>query len=157
MSFEDRKIPLEEVEDLKRLHGLPCGPPVLLVGEPLQALYRLSAIGRYVAKVSHASSNLYPEDPAAWSSLTCLQKPSDRGEGLLCGRGDWVSEDLSYLRRVSSTASGSRFVLTAAQGLQNIGNHSKVRPQVMEDLVELIGGPLERSLSLLAPRLKPFS
>ena len=78
MSFEDRKIPLEEVEDLKRLHGLPCGPPVLLVGEPLQALYRLSAIGRYVAKVSHASSNLYPEDPAAWSawsSFTCLQKP----------------------------------------------------------------------------------
>ena len=79
---------------MKKLHGLPCGLPVLLVGEPLQALYRLSAMGRYVAKVSHASSNLYPEDPVK----ACLVDA------------------------------------------------------VMEDLLELIGGPLERSLSLLAPQ-----
>lgn len=66
LNFEDRRISTEEFDELRRLNNLCCDLPVLLVGapeHPLQPLWRVNTIARYVGKVSHAMCNLYPEDP----------------------------------------------------------------------------------------------
>lgn len=66
LNFEDRRLSSEEFDELRRLNNLCCDLPVLLVGaheQPLQPLWRVNAIARYVGKVSHATCNLYPEDP----------------------------------------------------------------------------------------------
>ncbi|CAJ1333675.1 unnamed protein product [Effrenium voratum] len=64
LSYEERRLSPEECQQMLLRGELPP-LPVLVVDGQFQ-LSQVNAILRYVAKLSHGSCGLYPEDPEPW-------------------------------------------------------------------------------------------